>query len=391
LAASVRGDAVPISAVDCVQPALQHVREQLFARFRWGQWSRLALVGILAAELHVGGCNFGNLGGSWPRIPHKTDHGFLTSSAPSGRLPFNSAHIPAQISEHLAQFIGLILVATFAFIVLAFVFLYISSVFRFILFDSVLQRRCSISEGWAKWHRAGGRFFLWQIVFQIAVWIFLVVLVGVPLALALAAGWTTDLRQHVGRMIVGVLLLVGLILVFVLTTIVVQVLAKDFLVPIMALEGLDFADGWDRLLGIIRPEKGRYAVYLLLKLVLSIAAAILFGIIAIIPAVFIFFTALVAVIAGHAAGLGWNVTTISLAIILGAMLLLLLVYLIALVSVPATVFFPAYAMYFLAARYPNLDVLLHPAPTPAPELPPVPESPPPLEAPPLPPSAEPIG
>jgi len=57
--------------------------------------------------------------------------------------------------------------------------------------------------------------------------------------------------------------------------------------------------------------------------------------------------------------------------------------------VPATVFFPAYAMYFLATRYPNLDALLHPAP--APELPPVPESPPSFGTPPIPPSAEPVG
>ena len=235
-------------------------------------------------------------------------------------------------------------------------------------------------------------FFLWQIVFQIAAWLFLLVLVGVPLALALAAGWTTDLRQHIGRLIVGVVLLLGLFGVFVLAAAVVQVLAKDFLVPIMALEDLDFADGWNRLLAMIGPEKGRYAVYLLLKLVLSIAAAILFGIIAIIPALFVVLPAVVAVLAGRAAGMEWNVTTVSLAIIFGTLLLLLLIYLIALVSVPATVFFPAYALHFLAARYPNLDALLHPAPAPpAPVLPPVPESPPPFEAPPLPPSAEPIG
>jgi MFS family permease len=277
-------------------------------------------------------------------------------------------------------------------IVLAFVFLYISSVFRFILFDSVLRRECSISEGWRKWHRAGGRFFLWQIVFQISASLFLALLIGLPLALALAAGWTTDLKEHVGRLIVGVILLAGLFGVFVLTAAVVQVLARDFLVPIMALEGLDFADGWHRLLAMIRPEKGRFAIYLLLKLVLSIAAAILFGIIALIPGLFIFVPAAVAVVAGHAAGMGWNVTTISLAIIFGSLLLLLFIYLIALVSVPATVFFPAYAIYFFAARYPNLNALLNPAPVPpAPELPPVPESPAPFEAPPLPPSAEPIG
>jgi hypothetical protein len=379
---------LPVSAVDCVQPALQHARQQLFTRFRWGQWSRLALVGILAAELHVGGCNFGNFG-QFASRPRRSENEFLPSSSmPSGLPSINPAHI----SEHIAQFIGLIVVGIFVAIVLAFVFLYINSVFRFILFDSVLRRQCSIGEGWRKWRRAGGRFFLWQIVFQIAVWMFLLVLVGLPLALALAAGWTTDLRHHIGRLIVGVILLVGLIVVFVLTAAVVQVLAKDFLVPIMALENLDFADGWHRLLAMIGQEKGRYAVYLLLKLVLSIAAAILFSIIAIIPALFIFVPAAVAVIAGHAAGMGWSVTTISLAIIFGTLALLLLIYLIALVSVPATVFFPAYAMYFFASRYPNLDALLNPAPTPpAPELPPVQEPPPPYEAPPLPPSAEPIG
>jgi len=379
---------VPVSAVDCVQPALHHARTQLFTRFSWGQWSRLALVGILAAELHVGGCNFGNFGGGWPRLPRKNHSEFLPSSAlPSGFPPFNSAHL----SEHIAQFLGLIVVGVFVAIVLSFLFLYISSVFRFILFDSVLQRHCSISEGWRKWHRAGGRFFLWQIVFQISALLFLTVLVGLPLAMAMAAGWTTDLKEHIGRLIVGVVLFVGLFFLFALTAAVVHVLARDFLVPIMALEDLDFADGWHRLLAMIRLEKGRYAVYLLLKLVLSIAAAILFGIIALVPALFIFIPAAVAVIAGHEAGMGWSVTTISLAIIFGTVLLLLLIYLIALVCVPATVFFPAYAIYFLASRYPALDGLLHPAPPPAPELPPLPETPPPFEAPPLPPSAEPIG
>ena len=380
---------MPASAVDCVQPALQHVREQLFTRFRWGQWSRLALVGILAAELHVGGCNFGNFG-QLLQQPPRSHSGLMRSSLPPGFPRFNPAHIP----EHLGQFVGLIVVAIFALIVLSVVFLYINSVFRFILFDSVLRRECSIGGGWSKWRRAGGRFFLWQIVFQIAVWLFLAVLVGVPLALAFAAGWMTDLRQHLARLVIGGILLVGLFVVFALAAAVVQVLAKDFLVPLMALEGLDFADGWHRLLGMIGREKGRYAVYLLLKLVLSIAAAILFSILAIVPILFVVVPAVIAVVAGSAAGMGWNVTTISLAIIFGSLLFFLLIYLVALVCVPATVFFPAYAMYFLAARYPALDALLHPAPAPAPpapEMPPVPESPPPFEAPPLPPSAEPIG
>jgi hypothetical protein len=294
--------------------------------------------------------------------------------------------------EHIGPIIGLILLGIAAAIVVGFIFLYINSVFRFILFDSVLRRHCSISEGWRRFHRAGLRFFLWQIVFQFAVWLFLIFLIGVPLAVALSAGWLTNPRSHIGPLALTVILFLSLFGVLILLSVAVQVLAKDFLVPLMALENLDFADGWHRLLAMMGREKGRFTVYLLLKLVLSIAAAIIFSIIAIVPILFVVVPGLVAVLAGKAAGVGLSITTISLLIILGTSLALLLVYLIALVCVPATVFFPAYALHFLAARYPTLDVLLHPAPTPTPPvLPPVPEYPPPFEAPPLPPSAEPIG
>jgi hypothetical protein len=365
---------VPVSAVDCIQPAIQHAREQLFKPFRWGQWFRLALVGILAAELHSGGCSVPNFNS--PITHPQRGNGFLPPGFP---------HIdPARI----AQFAGLIAAAILLALVLFLLFLYVSSVFRFILFDSVLRRQCAIGEGWNRWHRAGRRFFLWQLVFQIAVGLFFVFLAGISLAVGASAGWLHAPGQHVAGMVGGVILLIGVFLIFVLVAVAVQVLAKDFLVPIMALENLDFADGWSRLLAMIRPEPGKYAVYLLLKLVLAIAAAILFGLIAVIPALVLAAPAVVAVLLGHAAGLGWNVTTISLAVIFGTLLLLTLIYVIGWVSVPATVFFPAYSIYFFAARYPNLDVLLHPVP-PAPESPPLPETPPP-EAPPLPPSPEPI-
>ncbi len=376
---------MPVSPVDCIQPALQHARQQLFTRFRFGQWLRLALVGILAAEFHVGGCGFGNLGRHFPHVHPKSAGSFLPSSA----IPFGTPEmIRHQISEHIAQFLGLIVVGVFALIVLAFVFMYVSSAFRFILFDSVLRRECSIGEGWRKWRRAGGRFFLWQIVFQTSASLFLAVLIGLPLAFALAAGWATNLREHVGRVVAGAILFGGLFLAFVLVAAAVQVLARDFLVPIMALEDLDFADGWHRLLEMIRRETGRYIGYLLLKFVLSLLAGILFSIVALIPALLVVVPAAAVVVAGYAAGLGWNVTTISLAIIFGTMLMLLLAYLVAFVCVPATVFFPAYALHFLAARYPMLNALLNPAPAAAQQLPPFPETPPPFDPPPLPPAAE---
>lgn len=374
---------MPLSAVDCVQPAIQHTRDQLLRPFRFGQWSRLALVGILAAELHTSGCNFN--GFNFPISPQqRRGHAFATRAA---FQHFDPSHLDP---SRIAQFAGLIVAMVVLAVILGFILLYISSVFRFILFDSVLKKRCSLGEGWQRWHRAGRRYFLWKIVFLIAEFLFLGVLIGVPVAVAAALGWFRDVEQHVGRTVAGVILLIGLFLIFVLVAVVVQVLAKDFLVPIMALEDVDFADGWSRLLRLIRPEPGKYVVYLLLKIVLAIAAAVLFGLIALVPTLILIVPAVVAVIAGHAAGLGWNVTTVSLAVILGTLLVIVLVYAIALVNVPATVFFPAFSIHFFAARYPRLDALLNPPP-PAPELPPVPESPPPSGAPPLPPEPEPIG
>jgi hypothetical protein len=370
---------VPVSAVDCVQPAIQHTREQLFSRFRIGQWSRLALVGILAAEMHASGCNFGNFGNLGQVLsPPRRSNEFLAAPFP---------HIdPARIVQYAGLIAAVLLLATIVF----FVFLYINSVFRFILFDSVLRRECSISEGWQRWHRTGRRFFLWQLVLMFSTWLVLGVLIGIPVLFALTAGWFKDPKNHVAGMIGGLVLLVGIVLIFALAAAIAQVLAKDFLVPIMALENLDFADGWSRLFAMMRPELGKYVVYLLMKFVLSIAAAILFSIAAIIPVLIVALPSVLIVVAAKAAGMGWNAASVSLVIIFGTMVITLLIYLVALVSVPATVFFPAYAIYFFAARYPNLGALLNPAPAPpAPEAPRALETPP--LPPPLPPEPEPIG
>ena len=193
---------------------------------------------------------------------------------------------------------------------------------------------------------------------------------------------------------IGVVLLILIVLFWLLAVIVVQLLGKDFLVPVMALEDVDFADGWSILLSLLRPEPGAFAVYLLLKVVLGITAAILFGIVALIPILIVVAPAALVVLAAHSAGMVWSVTTISLAVICGSVLFALLIYLISLVCVPAVVFFPAYAIHFFAGHYSKLDAILHPAPpvnsAVAPDpLPP--ESSPPQEPPPLPPTPEPIG
>jgi hypothetical protein len=124
-------------------------------------------------------------------------------------------------------------------------------------------------------------------------------------------------------------------------------------------------------------------------IVVGIATVIL-GLIIAIPTVLL---SILAIITGKTAGLTWNAYTITLAVVVGCVLLAGFLYVIALISVPVIVFFPAYSIYFFAARYPRLSAVLYPAP-PAPaalQVPPGAAPPPPFEPPPLPPTPAPIG
>jgi hypothetical protein len=113
---------------------------------------------------------------------------------------------------------------------------------------------------------------------------------------------------------------------------------------------------------------------------MSLGAAVVVGIITFIVLLIFLIPVggfgVIAVMAGKTAGLTWNLYTITLAVVVGCVVLAVVLYVVSLISVPAIVFFPAYSIYFFASRYPALDALLRPPPpmTPpvAPLIPPLP-------------------
>jgi len=348
---------LPTSAIDAISPAFRHTREQLLQPFRFGQWARLALVGLLAGELSSGGCN-GNF-----QMPHRTNH-FIAPAFP---------HLdPVAMAGLIAL---LVAVATIFYILL----LYVSSVMRFILFDSVVERSCEIRRGWSRRQKPGLRYFLWKLTLLVAVMIGMTILIGIPALIALAAGWLSNPKQHLVPLILGGMVVFFVVFCFVFAMAVIHVLTKDFVIPQMALEDLNAFQAWKRLLPMLSLEKGPYAGYLLMKIVMALGVAVIVGIIAFIVILIMLipvggFGAAV-VLAGKAAGMQWNLYTITLAVIVGCVVLALVFYVISLISVPATVFFPAYSIYFFASRYPALAALMNSAP-PMPEpplMPPLPE------------------
>ena len=361
--------------MDAISPAFEHTKRQLTQPFRFGQWTRLAVVGLLAGELSSGGCN----------LPHMSN--FKIPHHPAPTEHFLAPGFPGVDPMMLAGLIGILLAAGF---VLGIVLMYVSSVMRFVLFDSVLTKESHVRAGWSKRQRPGWRFFLWKLLYTLATFCAMIVLLGIPAGFAFAMGWLNEPSQHMVPLVVGGIVLFFVFVIFVIATAVFYTLTKDFVIPQMALEDIGAMEGWRRLWAMMKAEKGGYAGYIGMKIVLAIGVAIILGIVSFIFAIIILIPAVGlaagAILAGKAAGLGWTVSTITMAVVEGCMFLAIFLYVMALISVPAIVFFPAYSIYFFAARYPALGAVLYPAP-PLPQIPPVPPPQPPS----LPPTPEPIG
>jgi MFS family permease len=359
---------VPISAIDAISPAFQHTRQQLFQPLRIAQWARIALVGLLAGELTSGGCN-----------------GIQLPANTSGGHRFAGPMLPNIDPATMAGLIAFLIVFGILF---WFLWIYLNSVMRFILFDTVIAKNCQIRRGWNLRQRPGQRYFLWQLLFYFAFPLGLILLFGIPAAFAFALGWFKEPKQHLVGLILAGMVLFFLFFATLVAWLVVHVLTKDFVVPQMAIEDVSAFEGWRRLFPQLKAEKGSYAGYLAMKIVMALGVAVVVGIITVIAILLVLIPVggfgAIAVLGGKAAGLQWNLYTISAAVVIGCIVLAFVFYVISLISVPAMVFFPAYSIYFFASRYPALDALMHPAPPP-------PHTLPPPEAPPLPPEPQVIG
>lgn len=347
---------MPLSAVDAFSPAFQHTKQQLLKPFRAGQWAKLALVGFLAGELNSGGgCNSG------VHVPRHTSDKFLAYPLPT---------------LNPAVYAALIAVLIVAGVLFWLLFVYVNSMMRFVLFDSVVQRECHIRRYWSSRLLPGWRYFLWQLGFALVAIVAFTTLIGIPAGIAMVLGWLQDPHHHMAPLILGGIALfftfLGLLLIF----LIVHVLTKDFVIPQMALEDIGAMEGWSRLWPMLKSEKGGYAGYIGMKVVMAIGAGVLVGIVALIVIVLMLIPVggfgAIAVLGGKAAGLTWNLYTITVAAVIGCIVVLALLYVLSLISVPATVFFPAYSIYFFATRYPRLQALLYPAAPIPPAIPPPP-------------------
>jgi hypothetical protein len=367
---------LPVSATEAMNPAFDHAKAQLLRPFRFGQWARLAFVGLLAGELGGSGGGGGNF--HIPRPPYHLPH-------PRSSGPVIHSAFPNPFLQHPALTAGTVFVLVLVGLVVIFLLAYVGSVMRFILFDSVLTRECHIREGWAK-HSSqtshGWDLFVWQIAVGLVSLAFMLVVLGVPIGAAFTFGWFNHAREHLVELVLGGGFLLIAFLLLIVAAVLVHVITKDFVVPQMALENITATEGWRRLWASMQFEKGEYVRYIVMKIVLAIAVGIAETIVTFIGVVILLMplaiAAIAAIFGGKAAGLTWNAVTISIAVVAGMAAFAALMFVVALIHVPTIVYFPAYAMYFFAPRYAPLAAVLWSRPAtlganyPPPFTPPVP-------------------
>jgi len=355
---------LPKSAVDVISTAFAHTADQLAEPFHFGQWARLALLALATGELSSGsGC--GNVLRSFPSQIHRPSNNFVD--------PRDLLHgiDPALIAT-------LLMVVLAGGLVLLLVWIYIASITRFMLFDAVLRKHCDpLGTGWQRWQRPGLSYFGWQLALSILSLTVAAVLF-LPALLPILATLKNH-RQPGPEILLALIPMAFLFGVFALVVTLINVLAKDFVVPLMAVEDMGVIDAWRRLLALMKGEPLSYAGYIGMKIVLAIGASVVFGILSAIAALFLIIPVGVVVagvvIVGKAGGLSLNAFTITAAIVAAVIVIAVMSYLVAFVCVPVAVFFPAYAMYFFAERFPALHARLYP---PAPAPPPLPPQMPPL-------------
>ncbi len=335
---------MPASAMDVVRTASQHTMDQLFKPFRLGQWTRLAVTGLLAGELSTSG----GIGFRFPSIPRNS----------SGAENFLAQSIASPRGLLLAVLPFLVLLG----IGLLILFIYISSRMRFVLFDSVVAKECHIRRFWNQRREPGFRYFLWNLAFIFAMIGGFVTLAGACVGIVFGFGWQRNPREHLIPLIIGGIIVALIFIAFLVLVVVIAVLTKDFVVPQMALEDISAVQGWQRLWSMLKTEKTGYAGYIGLKILLSIAAMVGLGIAALIVTLVVLvpfgLLGVIAVFGGKALGLAWNVLTISAAVLAGCVAFATILYAVLLLTVPTIVFFPAYSIYFFAPRYEPLIKLL---------------------------------
>lgn len=322
----------PLSATECISPAIQRAKDLLVRPFRLATYLKLCALAFFA-EIGSGSCNLSSPG---------NNHG--AHSLPPGLVAFVVA---------FAVIFGLI------GLVVWLVLMYVSSRLQLVLVEVVATRQQYISPFW---HRQGPATWRWlgvKVLFFLGL-LAMISILGLPFLYY-------AIRHRIfsgagGAPIVWILLLIPVVLALLLVMVVVYGVLRGLALPSIALEGVPASEAIRRARAIVDAEPGQVALFLLLQVLLTVGIGL--G-----AEILLFFALLLSLIpfgivgggawlALHHAGAAGMAALIGLAVTGGLVFVCWALCLVVAVLGPVYVFSQAYSLYFLGGRYPLLGNLL---------------------------------
>jgi hypothetical protein len=335
-----RSSDTTISPAGAISRALDDSLRLLFRPFDGWRWIKLSLL-----------CLF--LGGGTPTAAFQ----WSLSALPSD---FRLRDLVTRAQQYVAQHPSLIFLVIVLVLAVGLCFLYLRSVFRFLLVDSLVKMEVAPGSSWSALRPLGQSYFWWQVgaLAGLGITFSVMVVVAFP---ALQAASTSSTRKLIAT--TSLALILSLVVILGLAVALLIMLSDDLVVPLMYADRLPLPSAWGELWKKMRNDPTSFAVYILLRFVLSVgvSVAVLLFLVPLLVGVFsgAIIVAATVVLALHLAGFAWvwNLPTISLA--LGALVLLsaALVILLSVVGMPGQVFLQSFGLRFIAARSPSLRTL----------------------------------
>lgn len=333
-----------------ISAALDHTQRILFQPFRFTFWLKLGIIILFIAGTPMSsGTNF-NL----PDVPKQPP------SSPDMDIEFLDNIVNFFNSffyENLFLSILLILLIIAVIIGLSLLFAYLQSLARFMFVDAILKEDIDLKESFSLNRNQGFNFWLWSILITIGTSLIAILIGGGILGsvFLLEKAKVTAILLIIFFGLLFLLLIFSLLLFWSLTV--------KFIPAIMYLEKISFWDAWRTLLFYIKQYWGKFILFLLMLFVLNIIIGIgslVVLIISLIPIVPIFAIIIGGVfLVGHfMLHLTWNVATISIAAVIGIILLIILRYAWSVLLSPFQVFLQSYSLAFLDGCNPDWGINL---------------------------------
>jgi len=330
----------PISAAGAVLLALEDSLRLLFRPFAVWRWAKLGLL-----------CLF--LGGGTPTAAVQWSLGALPGD-------FRLSSLLGRARQFIGQHPSLIVLVIVGALALGLGVLYLRSLFRFILVDSLVNREVSLGSAWFALRPLGGSYFRWlasTLAGLVAAFALMVILALPGLQAISASGPGKQFATASLALILALVVLIGLAVGLLI------MLTDDLVVPLMYADRLPLPSAWKLLWHKIHADPSSFAVYILLRFLLSVGVSVgvLLFLVPLLVGLFSssIIVAAVVVLALHLVGLTWvwSLPTIGLTILGLLLLAALLIVLLSTVGMPGQVFLQDFSLRFIAARSPSLAVL----------------------------------